>query len=195
MVSIEDIKKLREATRISMAECKAALEESGGDFDKAVEILRKKGALRAEVKKAREAGAGIIESYVHPGGRVGVILELRSETDFVARNEEFRKLGHELCLQVAAMAPVWVKPEDVPQEVISKEKKIWVEAMGIGGKPEQLLEKILQGKLQSYFKEVCLLEQPYVKDEALAVKDVINEVIARVGENIQVARFCRFEVS
>lgn len=195
MVSIEDIKRLREATQVSMAECKAALEEAERDFDKAVEILRRRGALKAEAKKARQVGAGIVETYVHPGGRVGAILELRAETDFVARNEEFKKLAHELCLQVAAMAPVWVRPEDVPEEIIAKEKKIWEEALGIGGKPAEIREKILGGKLQSYFKEVCLLRQSYVKDETLVVEDVINNAIAKVGENILVARFARFEVS
>lgn len=195
MISIEDIKRLREATQVSMAECKAALLEAESDFDKAVEILRRRGALKAEAKKARQVGAGIIEAYVHPGGRVGAILELRAETDFVARNEEFRKLSHELCLQIAAMAPIWVRPEAVPEEIIAKEKKIWEEALGIGDKPVEIREKILAGKLQSYFKEVCLLKQPYVKDEALSVENVINNVIAKVGENIQVARFSRFEVS
>jgi len=151
--------------------------------------------LKAEAKKERKVGAGIIEAYIHPGSQVGVLLELRSETDFVARNEEFKNLAHELCLQIAAMNPLWVRPEDVPEDVIAREKKIWEEAMGITAKPAEMKEKILAGKLKSYFQETCLISQPYIKDPALSVTDVINNTIVKVGENIQVARFVRFEVS
>jgi elongation factor Ts len=194
-VSIEDIKKLREATQVSMADCKAALEEAGGDFEKAVEILRKKGALKARAKEARAVGAGLVEAYIHPGGRVGVLLELRCETDFVARNEAFKTLAHDIAMQIAAMNPLWVRPEDIPADILAKERHIWEESMNLGGKPEPIRAKIIEGKLQSYYKEVCLLEQPFVKNEDLTISELITEAIAKLGENIQVARFARFEIS
>lgn len=194
-VSIDDIKRLREATQVSMAECKSALEEADGGFEKAVEILRAKGALKARAKESRKVGAGLVEAYIHPGGRVGALVELRCETDFVARNEEFKSLAHDVAMQVAAMTPLVVRPEDIPIEVIAKERHIWEESMGLEGKPEQIREKIIEGKLQSYYKEICLLAQPFIKNEELTVGDLIDSVIARMGENIQVARFARFEVS
>lgn len=193
-VSIEDIKRLREATQVSMAECKAALEEAGGDFDSAIDILRKKGALKARAKETRAVGAGLVEAYVHPGGRVGVLLELRCETDFVARNEEFKRLAHDIAMQVAAMNPLWVRPEDIPQDVLAKERHMWEESMGLEGKPEHIRHKIIEGKLQSYYKEVCLMAQPFIKNEELTIKDLIDGVIAKIGENIRVGRFSRFEI-
>lgn len=194
-VPIDDIKRLREATQVSMAECKAALDEAGGDFDKAIEVLRKKGALKARAKEARSVGAGIVEAYVHPGGRVGVLLELRCETDFVARNEQFKALAHDIAMQIAAMNPLWVRPEDIPQDVLVKERHIWGESMGLEGKPEQIREKIIGGKLQSYYKEVCLMAQPFIKNEELTIKELVDGVIARIGENIQVGKFSRFEIA
>lgn len=194
-VPIEAIKKLRDATQVSMAECKTALEEAGGDFDKAVEVLRKRGTLKARAKESRKVGAGIVESYVHPGGQVGVLLELRCETDFVARNDEFKNLAHEITMQIAAMAPLYVKPADIPAEVIESEKHIWQESMGLEGKPEAVREKILEGKLQSYYKEVCLLNQPTIKEQEVSVQEMIDRVVSRIGENIQVARFARFTIA
>jgi elongation factor Ts len=194
-VSIEDIKRLREATQVSMADCKAALEEAGGDFEKAVEILRKKGALKARAKEARAVGAGLVEAYVHPGGRVGVLLELRCETDFVARNEAFRALAHDIAMQIAAMNPLWVRPEDIPEEIRDKERHMWEESMGLEGKPVEIRAKIIEGKLQAYYKEVCLMSQPFIKNEDITIKELIDSVIAKVGENIQIARFARFEIS
>ncbi len=194
-VSIDAIKRLREATQLSMADCKSALEEAEGDFEKAIEILRKKGALKSKAKEARKVGAGIVEAYIHPGGRVGVLLELRCETDFVARNEEFKNLAHDIAMQIAAMNPLWIKPEDIPEDVISKERHIWEESMGLEGKPEAIREKIIEGKLQSYYKEVCLLFQPFIKNEDLTIKELIDGVINKVGENIQVVRFSRFEIN
>jgi elongation factor Ts len=194
-ISIEDIKKLREVTQISLAECKNALIEADGDFEKAIEILRKKGAIKARQKEARAVSAGIIEAYVHPGGRVGVLLELRCETDFVARNEQFKILAHDIAMQIAAMNPIWVKAEDIPPEVLQKEREIWEESLGLSGKPENIREKIIEGKKQSYYKEVCLLNQPFIKDESITIKELIDNAISKIGENIQVIRFARFEIT
>lgn len=194
-IAIDDIKRLREATQVSMAECKKALEEAGGDFEKAIEVLRKVGALKARAKESRAVGAGIVEGYLHPGGRIGVLLELRCETDFVARSEEFRALAHEIAMQVAAMNPLWVRPEDIPADILTKERQIWEASMGLEGKPAQIRDKIIAGKMQSYYQEVCLLAQSFVKNEEVTIKDLIDGAVAKLGENIQVARFSRFEIS
>jgi elongation factor Ts len=194
-VPIELIKRLREATQVSLADCKSALEEAGGDFEKAVEVLRKRGTLKARAKESRKVGAGLVEAYVHPGGQVGVLLELRCETDFVARNQEFKNLAHEIAMQIAAMAPLYVKPADIPREVIEAETHIWQESLGLEGKPEAVRQKILEGKLKSYYQEVCLLEQPSIKDQNITVQEMIDRVIALTGENIQVARFARFTIT
>jgi elongation factor Ts len=194
-ISIEDIKKLREATQAPMTECKIALEESGGDFDKAIEALRKKGALKARAKESRAVGSGIIEAYVHPGGRVGTLLELRCETDFVARNEEFRLLARDIAMQIAAMSPLWIKPEEIPADFIAKERRIWEESMQLDAKPSEIREKIISGKMQAYYKEVCLLSQQFIKNEEMTTQDRINSSIAKLGENIQVVQFSRFEIT
>lgn len=194
MSEIEDIKKLREVTSAAFLDCREALREAGGDFDKALEILRKKGKVRAEKKGSREVGPGIIESYIHPGSQVGVLLDLRCETDFVARNEEFKKLAHELSLQVASMAPLWVAKEDVSEEVLFEEKdRIKAEFAGLG-KTGEILERAVTGKLEDFFKRVCLLEQPYIKNQDETVADLVNSTIAKLGENIKINRFIRFEI-
>ncbi|RMA97328.1 translation elongation factor Ts [Hydrogenothermus marinus] len=188
------VKTLRDMTGAGFMECKKALEETGGDLEKAVEVLRKKGAAKAAKKAGRETKEGLIHSYIHAGGRVGVLLELNCETDFVARNELFKELANELALQIAAMKPKWVKREDVPEEIIAKEGEIAREAAIAEGKPEHIAEKIAEGKLNKFFQENCLLEQKFIKDETKTIEDLIKEYIAKIGENIQVGRFCRFEI-
>ena len=188
------VKQLREMTGAGILDCKKALEEAGGDLEKAAEILRKKGIAKAAKKASRETKEGIIHSYIHAGGRVGVLLELNCETDFVARNELFQELAKELAMQIAAMKPRYVSREDIPEEVINKEKKIAREAAISEGKPEHIADKIAQGKLEKYFKEVVLLEQPYIKDDKKTIEELIKEYIAKLGENIKVSRFCRYEV-
>jgi len=188
------VKKLREMTGAGMLDCKKALEETNGNLEEAVELLRKKGIAKAAKKADRETKEGLIHSYIHAGGRVGVLLELNCETDFVARNELFKELANELALQIAAMKPRWVKREDVPAEVIAKEGEIAREAAIAEGKPEHIAEKIAEGKLNKFFQENCLLEQKYIKDESKTVEELIKEYIAKIGENIQVGRFCRFEI-
>ncbi len=193
-ITMDMVKKLRQMTGAGVMDCKKALEEAEGNFDKAVEILRKKGAAKAAKKAGRATSEGIITSYVHFNGRIGVLLELNCETDFVARTDEFKELAYNLAKQVAAMNPKWVSRESVPQEVIEKEKEIYKEQLKDSGKPEHVVEKIIEGKLEKFFQENCLLEQDYIFEDGKKVKDIITEAVAKIGENIQVSRFVRMEV-
>ncbi len=188
------VKTLREMTGAGMLDCKKALEETGGNLEEAVELLRKKGIAKAAKKAGRETKEGLIHAYIHAGGKIGVMLELNCETDFVAKNEVFKELANELALQIAAMKPQYVKREDVPPEVVAKEGEIAREAAIAEGKPEHIAEKIAEGKLNKFYKEVCLYEQPYIKDDTKTVEDLIKEYISKLGENIQVRRFCRYEL-
>jgi len=194
MADAKLVKQLREMTGAGILDCKKALEEAGGDLEKAAEILRKKGIAKAAKKASRETKEGIIHSYIHAGGRVGVLLELNCETDFVARNELFQELAKELAMQIAAMKPKYVSREDVPEEIINKEKEIVKEAALAEGKPPHIADKIADGKIEKFFKEVVLLEQPYIKDDKKTIEELIKEYIAKLGENIKVSRFCRYEV-
>lgn len=169
---------------------KAALTEAGNDKEKAIEILRKKGALKMGKKSDRVAKEGIVEAYIHPGGRVGALLELNCETDFVARTDDFKSLAKDLALHAAAANPLYVSIDQVPAEVVEKEKEIYKEQ--IKGKPEDVINKILEGKIAKYYEEVCLLEQPFVKNPDVKVKDFIAQSVAKMGENVQVRRFARF---
>lgn len=194
MVSAEVIKELRNRTGAGMMDCKRALEETGGDIERAIEILRMKGLAAAAKKAGRVAKEGLVHAYIHGGGRIGVLIEVNCETDFVARTEEFRDLVHNLAMQVAASRPEYIKREDVPEEVLEREKSI-LRAQALNeGKPEKVVEKIVSGRLEKFFQESCLLEQPYIKDPDRKVKDLIAEKIAKLGENIEVRRFVRFEV-
>jgi len=193
-VSMEKVKELKEITGAGFADCKAALEEAGGDVEKAIEILRKKGIAKAVKKLGREAKEGIIDAYIHIGGRIGVLVEVNCETDFVARNEEFRRFVHEIAMQIAATAPRWIRREDVPEEVIKKEFEIYYEQSKKEGKPDHVAEKIAKGKLEKFFEENCLYEQIWLKDGKEKVEDKIKLMIAKFGENITVRRFVRFEL-
>ena len=184
------VKELRELTGAGILEIKQALSESDNDKEKAVEILRKKGALKLGKKADRIAKEGVIESYIHPGSRLGVLLELNCETDFVARTEDFKNLARELALHIAAANPLYVSPAEVPAEVIEKEKEIYREQAK--GKHEEVIAKMLEGKIQKFFEEVCLLEQPYVKNPDIKIKDLLAEAVSKIGENVQVRRFSRF---
>jgi len=188
------IRELRSKTGVGVMDCKQALLEAGGDIQKAQDILREKGSVGAIKRSVRETQEGLISSYVHSGSKLGVLLELNCETDFVARTSEFSQLAKELAMQIAAMDPLWVKPEDVPEEVIEKEKEIYKKQIQGAGKPEKVVEKIVQGRLEKYFAQVCLLEQSYIRDPKLKVKDILAESIAKLGENIRVGRFARFKV-
>ena len=188
------IKTLREATQAGMVDCKKALQESDGDIQKAIDFLRKKGLASADKKMGREVTEGIVASYIHSNHKVGVLIELRTVTDFVARNPDFQELAKELCMQIAAANPLYVKIEDVPDDVIEKEKEIYREQMQDSGKPGNVVEKIVEGKLSKFYSEVCLLEQEYIKENKIVIKNLIKEKIAAFGENIEVTRFSRFQI-
>ncbi|KUK14580.1 MAG: translation elongation factor Ts [Synergistetes bacterium] len=193
-VSVELVKELRARTGAGVVECKNALEEAGGDIEKAIEILRKKGIAKAAKKMGRVTAEGVIASYIHTDKKLGVIVEVNCETDFVARTKEFQELAHEIAMQIAASAPLYVSPEDVPQDVLEKEKAIYREQVLAEGKPEHVAEKIVEGKIKKFYEEVCLLEQPYIRDQNRKIKELIAEKIAILGENITVRRFARFRV-
>ena len=187
---LDKIKELRERTGVGILECKTALSEAKGDSEKAVEILRKRGIAKAVKKADREAKEGIITAYVHPGGRIGVLVQLNCETDFVARTPEFQTIAKDLAMQVAASDPAYLSAEDIPEEVLAKEKEIW--RTEVGPKPEQVAEKIIQGKLKKFYAQVCLLYQPFIKDDKITVDEYIKAGIAKLGENIFVKRFTRY---
>jgi elongation factor Ts len=194
MSEMDAIKDLRARTGAGMLDCQKALKESAGDVQKAVDILRKKGIAKAESKAGRVATEGIIEAYIHPGAKLGVLLELNCETDFVAKNEEFKNLAHDLAMHIAAVDPVSVSREDVPKEVLERERDIYADQLRSQGKPENMIEKILEGRLDKYYKENCLMEQQYVKNPEVTVKDLVAMMITKFGENIVVNRFKRFKV-
>ncbi|MDD3480627.1 MAG: translation elongation factor Ts [Patescibacteria group bacterium] len=192
-IKTEDIVKLRKQTGAGMLDCKKALEEAKGDFDKALEVLRKKGAKISAKRADREASEGFIATYSH-GGRIGAMVELNSETDFVAKNSDFQDFAMELAKQVAAMAPEYIAREDVPKEVVEKELKLEIENAKKEGKPEDIAKKIAEGKIEKMYGEICLLGQAYIKDDKIKVGDLLNEKIASIGENIKVGRIARFEI-
>ena len=193
-ITAEKVKELRERTGIGMMECKAALAECDCDMDKAVELLRKKGHARAEAKSSRAAKEGFIGSYIHMNGRIGVLVELNCESDFVARNCEFQELVKELAMQVAAAKPRWIAAVDVPPHIVEKEKEIIQAQLGDMKKPPEIMEKIVNGKLLKFFEEVCLLEQPYIRDDKIKVRDLVTKLVQKMGENIKIGRVARFEI-
>ena len=194
MVNIDQLKQLRQETGISLAECRKALEEAKGDLEKAKVILKKWGQKIAGEKAEREAKEGIIETYLHPNKKVGVILDIRSESDFVAKSPEFQKLAHEICLQIAAMKPLFVNTMDIPEEFLAEERKKYLHQIKDSRKPKKIIEEIINGKLEKYRREIVLFSQPWIKDETKVIKDLIDEYIAKVGENIVVKNFTRYEI-
>jgi elongation factor Ts len=193
-VSAAVVKRLRDLTGAGMMDCKRALTESDGDLDRAQEILRTKGLAGVEKRKGRTASQGLVDSYIHADGRIGVLVEVNTETDFVARTDEFRALVHEVALQVAAGDPRWVTREDVPEDVIAAERKIAAEKARQAGKPESILERIVDGAIQSFFKQFVLLEQAYVREPGKTVGQLVDETAAKVGENVVVRRFTRYQL-
>ena len=191
-VTTEDIKKLREATGAGILDCRSALQESGGDFDKAVDYLREKGLAAASKRAEREASEGVVELYSHGDGRVGVMVELNCETDFVGRSQEFRGFAHELALQIAATSPLFVRDEDVPAAVLEHEKKIAEGRAREEGKPDNIIPKIVEGSLKKFMDEAVLLRQPYIRDESVTIEQMLNQQITSTGENIVIRRFTRY---
>jgi elongation factor Ts len=188
------IKELRDKTQAGMLDCKKALVECGADIEKAVEYLRKKGLASANKKMGREAREGIIATYIHSNNKLGVLMELNCETDFVARNSDFQDLAKDLCMQVAASNPLYVDMEDVPPAELEKEKDIYRAQLKDSGKPDNVIEKIVEGKLKKFYSEVCLLEQEFIKDSKVVIRDLIKNKIATYGENISVGRFIRYQI-
>lgn len=188
------VKQLRDRTGIGMMECKRALQEAGGDLEKAITILRKKGYARAKDKMSRETTEGLVGAYIHTNGKIGVLVEVDCETDFVARNEEFQALVKNIAMHIAAANPRYISPEDIEEEVIEQEKEIIREQFKDSNKPPQVIEKIVEGKLKKFYEEVCLLDQPYIRDDKMTIAQLIATHIAKFGENIQVKRFSRFEI-
>lgn len=193
-ITTDMIKELRAATGAGVLDCRKTLEEANGDFNKAVELLREKGLAQAAKRAGREASEGVLELYSHGNGRVGVMVEVNSETDFVARSETFRKFAHEIALQIAAEAPRYIRTEDVPAEVLDQERAKARRLAIEEGKPEPVIEKIIEGRLEKFLDEACLLRQPYIRDDTLTVAELLNQTIAAVGENVVIRRFVRWEV-
>ncbi|MEW6283992.1 MAG: translation elongation factor Ts [Candidatus Eremiobacterota bacterium] len=193
-VTAELVKELRTRTGAGIMDCREALEKSEGNLDQAADWLRQKGIARAEKKASRATSEGQVISYIHPGGRVGVLIEVNCETDFVAKTEDFQKLCQELAMQVAAMSPVFVRREDIPQELVDKELAGYRQAVIEEGKPEHMADKIAQGKVEKYFEQQCLLEQPYMREGSKKINDLVKETVGKLGENIQVRRFVRYSL-
>ena len=194
MISAKSVKELRDATGAGMMDCKKALSETNGDVNKALEHLRKAGIAKAEKKSGRSTKEGLIDFYIHQGGKLGVLVEINCETDFVARTEQFQNFTKDIAMHIAASNPLSVKREDIPGDIIEKEKEIFAELTRKEGKPENIIDKIVQGRLDKFFSENSLLEQTYVKDPDKTVQDILTDIIAKLGENISIQRFKRFQL-
>ncbi len=193
-ITAKAVKELRERTGAGMMDCKKALQETGGDMDKAIDFLRKKGLADAAKKAGRIATEGLVHAYIHGGGRIGVLVEVNCETDFVARTDKFREFVHNVAMHIAAARPQWLDRESVPPADLEKEKRLLAEQAAESGKPPQVVEKIVKGRLEKFLKENCLLDQPYVKDTDITVGEYVKKMIAELGENIRVRRYVRFEL-
>ncbi|PIP35789.1 MAG: translation elongation factor Ts [Desulfobacterales bacterium CG07_land_8_20_14_0_80_52_14] len=193
-ISATMVKELREMTGAGMMDCKEALSQTGGDQKKAIEFLRKKGLATAQKRSGRATSAGVVYSYIHMGGKIGVMVEVNCETDFVAKNDSFQEFAKNIAMHIAATNPVSIRPEEVPEEIVAKEKEIYKAQAAQLGKPAQVAEKIAEGKLNKFFKDNCLLTQPYVRDPNLTISDVLNELIGKIGESITVKRYVRYQL-
>ncbi len=193
-VDANAVMELRKKTGAGIMDCKKALMESDGDMEKAIEYLRKKGVASAQKRSGREAKEGVVDAYIHPGNRIGVLVEVNCETDFVANTDDFRQFVKNVAMQIAASSPLVVSREDLPAETIEKEREIYRQQMKESGKPDHIIDKIVEGKLEKYYQEVCLLEQSYIRDPEKTIKDLLTEVIAKIGENIVIRRFVRYQL-
>jgi elongation factor Ts len=193
-ITTDQIKELREATGAGILDCRKALESANGDFEKAVDFLREKGLAKAAKRADREASEGMLELYSHGNGRVGVMVEVNSETDFVARSEAFRSFAHEVALQIAAAAPLYIRPDDIPEDVLERERQIARARAREEGKPEKMMDRIIEGRIEKFKDEACLLRQPYIRDESMTIEKLLAQNIGSIGENIVIRRFVRWEV-
>jgi len=196
MVKIDKalLQELRDHTGLGLMDCRKALEETGGDFEQALELLRKKGASVAAKRADKETGEGLIKAYIHPGDRLGVLIEINCETDFVANTENVKQFAQDLCLQIAANKAMYVAPENVDAAFLAREKDFFKEQMADSGKPEKIIEQVVEGKIKKLFSDICLLEQPFIKNDQQTVREVLQDLIAKTGESIRIRRFCRFEL-
>ncbi|NPV46930.1 MAG: translation elongation factor Ts [Armatimonadetes bacterium] len=193
-ITAEDVKKLREKTGAGFMDCKAALAEANGDFEEAVDILRKKGISVATKREGKTASQGIIASYIHAGDQVGVLVEVNCETDFVARTEAFREFAHNVAMQVVAMQPRWVSREEVPADAMDREREVLTAQAKAEGKPDHIVEKMVEGRLKKFYEEYCLLDQKYIRDDSMTINDLLLDVVGKTGEKVAVRRFVRFQV-
>ena len=193
-ITAEKVKELRQRTGIGVMECKQALKESKGDIEKAIVVLRKKGYARAKDKMSRDTAEGIVGSYIHLNGKIGVLIEVNCESDFVARNDEFRELVKNIAMHIAASAPKYISSDEILPEVLEEEREIIREQFKDSKKPPEILERIVQGKLGKFYEEVCLLDQAYIKDDKISIKQLVASYVAKFGENIRIKRFARFEL-
>jgi elongation factor Ts len=188
------VKQLREKSGAGIMDCKAALEESEGDLDKAIELLRKKGIATAQKRAGRATSEGVVQAYIHMGGKIGVLVEVNCETDFVAKTDDFMDFAKNIAMQIAATRPLGVTPEDVPSDVIEKEKEIYRAQAIEMGKPEKIVDQIAQGKVKKFYKENCLMQQPYVRNPDMTIEDYLNDMVAKTGEKITIKQFARFQI-
>lgn len=193
-IDIAKIQQLRDLTGLGMMDCKRALEETDGDIEKALELLRKKGAAVAAKRATKTTSQGLVQAYIHPGNQVGVLIEINCETDFVANTEDIKQFAHDICLHIAALKPMYLSPDEVDPKFLEHEKEIMKEQLANSGKPAKVIDQILEGKVAKLYSDVCLLNQTFVKNDQLTVDDVLKELIARTGENIKIRRFARFQV-
>ena len=191
---IKLIQKLRNMTGLGMLDCKKALDEAGGDVENAIEILRKRGAAIAAKREGKETSEGLVHSYIHPGGRVGVLVEIGCETDFVARTDELKQFAKDLCMHIAALKPLYRVPEEVDPKFLEHEKDLMREQLADSGKPDNIVNQIVEGKLKKLYSEICLFNQQFVKNDQLTIEEVLKELIGKIGENIKIKRFARFEI-
>src|SRR5579872_6523924 len=188
------LQELRDHTGLGLMDCRKALEENNGDFDLALESLRKKGAAVAAKRADKETSEGLIKAYIHPGDRLGVLLELNCETDFVANTESVRQFAQDVCLQIAANKALYVSPDQVDEKFLEHERTIFKEQMADSGKPEKIIDQVVEGKIKKLYSDICLLEQPFIKNDQRLVREILEELIAKTGERIRIRRFCRFEL-
>ena len=188
------VKELRQRTGAGLMDCKVALKESSGDADKALEFLRIKGMAKAQKKSARETSEGIVISYIHPGNRIGVLVEIECETDFVARTDEFQSFSRDMAMQIAATSPLSLDRDGLPDDVVAKEREVFRNQAAEQKKPEAVIDKIVKGRIEKYYTEVSLMDQPFIKDDSKTIRDLLNELVAKLGENIKIARFARYQI-
>jgi len=193
-IDVKLIQEVRLRTGLGMMDCKKALEEAGGDVEKAVDLLRKKGAAVAAKRSGKETSEGIVHAYIHPGAKVGVLIEINCETDFVANTEEFKKFAQDICMHIAALKPLYLTEEDVDPKFLEHEKDIIREQLADSGKPEKMINQIMEGKLKKLYSEICLMKQSFVKNDQMTIEDVLKDLIGKTGENIKINRFARFEI-